>query len=412
MNSLVWELALRFRKSKKRSGFNAFIASSSTVGIGLGCFVLIVLLSVMNGFEKELKERLLATVPHGELTAVAPTGLEDWQEIKAQFSQDPRVTHIQPFIKATALLQRGKRNKAVHLTGIDVAEASQKNALKIAPENAWQAFEQEPNALLLGKSVLQHLGLSVGDKVQVLLPKPSAELKLSAPVSLWLTVVGEITMGGDLDSFLAYMHIDLAAATLGVTQGASGLSMHFDDPFIASSKTRELGYLLPQHVYISDWTRTHGYLYQDIQLVRTVVYIALTLVIAVASFNIVSSLVMSVREKQTEIAMLKTMGTTSGTIASVFVVQGIVNGIFGTLIGAVVGVVFALNLSNIAAFIEHLFGFKVLSGDVYFIDFLPSQLHWQDVWLTVGIALVLSVLATLYPAIKASKVEPAKVLGH
>lgn len=412
MNSLIWELALRFRKSKKRSGFTAFISSSSTIGIGLGCFVLIVLLSVMNGFERELKERLLVTIPHGELTSVNPNGFENWEAERERLVKDTQVVQAHPFIKATALLQRGKRNKAVQLTAIDANLANYHETLAMQPESAWNDFKADPNGVLLGKSVLKQLGLSVGDKVQVLLPKPNAELKLTAPASLWLTVSGEINIGGDLDSFLAFMHLDLAASTLDVTHGATGISFRYNDPFIAAYKTRELGYQLSQHVYISDWTRTHGHLYQDIQLVRTVVYIALTLVIAVASFNIVSSLVMSVREKQSEIAMLKTMGAKSRTIASVFVLQGVINGVIGTVLGAALGILAALNLSSIAGVVESLLGFKVLSGDIYFIDFLPSQLIWSDVWLTVVIALVLSVVATLYPAIKASKVAPAAVLGH
>jgi len=412
MNSLIWDLASRFRNSKKRSGFTAFIASSSTVGIGLGCFVLILLLSVMNGFERELKERLLVTIPHGELTAVDPSGFEGWEAERDRLIKDTQVVQAEPFIKATALLQRAKRNKAVQLTAIDASSANYQDTLAMTPSHAWQDFNADPNGVLLGKSVLKQLGLSVGDKVQVLLPKPNAQLKLTAPASLWLTVSGEINIGGDLDSLLAFMHLDLAAKTLDVKHGATGLSFRYSDPFVASYKTRELGYQLSQHVYISDWTRTHGHLYQDIQLVRTVVYIALTLVIAVASFNIVSSLVMSVREKQSEIAMLKTMGAKSRTIASMFVLQGVINGVVGTLVGSLLGIFAALNLASIATTIEQALGIQMLSGDIYFIDFLPSELIWSDVWLTVIIALILSVLATLYPAIKASKVAPAAVLGH
>lgn len=412
MNSLIWQLAIRFRKSKKRSGFTAFIASSSTVGIGLGCFVLILLLSVMNGFEQELKDRLLSAIPHGELRAISSEGFHDWQNVLQSFSAEQGVKHVQPFIKATALLQRGKRSKAVELTGIAPAISDNQSVLKILPENGWNQFSNDRHGILLGRNVLRHLGLQVGDKVQVLLPKQSADLKLSAPESIWLTVSGEIVIGGELDSFLAFMHMDMAAEKLGITEGASGISIRYDDPFQAYNMTRDLGFRLSQHVYMSDWTRTHGHLYQDIQLVRTVVYLALSLVIAVASFNIVSSLVMSVSEKQAEIAMLKTMGAQSGLIAGIFVLQGSLNGLIGTVIGATVGVFLAQYLSEFALFWENLLGIQILSGDIYFIDFLPSKLVWQDVWTTVSIALLLSVLATLYPAIRASRVDPAVVLGH
>ncbi|UAA40746.1 lipoprotein-releasing ABC transporter permease subunit [Paraneptunicella aestuarii] len=414
---MVWQLAFRFRKSKKRSGFTSFIASSSTVGIGLGCFVLILLLSVMNGFERELKDRLLVAIPHGELTAVDPAGLADWKSIIEQAKRHPQVVSAQPFIKATALLQRGKKTKAVELTAIDPALSHQNEAAHMVNEEAWQTFIATPYGVLLGRKVLKQLGLSVGDKVQALLPRRSEPgssdgLKLSAPETIWLTVVGEVSLGGELDSFLAYMHMDLAAETLSIAQGAQGIRLNYVEPFDARMTTRRLAYELSQQVYISDWTRTHGHLYQDIQLVRSVVYLALILVIAVASFNIVSSLVMSVSEKQAEIAMLKTMGARSNLIARVFILQGSLNGVIGALFGSVSGILVALNLSDIAKFIESLFGVKLLSGDIYFIDFLPSLLLWRDVWITVSISLLLSVLATIYPALRASKVEPAKVLGH
>lgn len=412
MNGLVWQLAFRFRKSKKRSGFTSFIASSSTVGIGLGCFVLILLLSVMNGFERELKDRLLVAIPHGELTAVDPAGLADWKSIIEQAKRHPQVISAQPFIKATALLQRGKKTKAVELTAIDPALSHQNEAAHMVDEEAWKSFIATPYGVLLGRKVLKQLGLSVGDKVQALLPRKSDGLKLSAPETIWLTVVGEVSLGGELDSFLAYMHMDLAAETLSITQGAQGIRLNYVDPFDARMSTRRFAYELSQQVYISDWTRTHGHLYQDIQLVRSVVYLALILVIAVASFNIVSSLVMSVSEKQAEIAMLKTMGARSSLIARVFILQGSLNGVIGALFGSVSGIFVALNLSDIARFLESLLGIKLLSGDIYFIDFLPSLLLWSDVWITVSISLLLSVLATIYPALRASKVEPAKVLGH
>lgn len=412
MNGLVWQLASRFRNSKNRSAFNSFIGSSSTFGIGLGCFVLIVLLSVMNGFEKALKEQLLSVVPHGELRAVSPQGLEDWQAIREAFTAKPEIETIQPFVKATALLQRGKQSKAVELTGISPSLSDYDNRLRLYPDNAWQQFAIESGSVLLGKQVMKKLGVQVGDKVQVLLPKANAQLKLSAPESIWLTVVGGIDIGGELDSYMAFMRMDELAQATDVTAGATGILLNYTEPFSAYPLTRELGYSVNQAVYMSDWTRTHGHLYQDIQLVRSVVYLALGLVIAVASFNIVSSLVMSVSEKQAEIAMLKTMGARSGLIAMVFVTQGLLNGVVGTCLGAFAGVITALNLSDIALFLESVVGFKLLSGDIYFIDFLPSELLWQDVWITVIIALLLSVLATLYPALRASRVEPAAVLGH
>jgi lipoprotein-releasing system permease protein len=199
---------------------------------------------------------------------------------------------------------------------------------------------------------------------------------------------------------------------LGITNGAQGLRLNFADPFKAPSAMREIGYGFEQHVYMSDWTRTQGHLYQDIQLVRAVVYLALSLVIAVACFNIVSTLVMAVNEKRAEIAMLKTMGARNSLISRVFVLQGLMNGAIGIMTGTVLGVLMASYLTTVASFIEQIFGVQFLSADIYFIDFLPSVLDWHDVYLTVAIALTLCLLATLYPAHKAARIDPARALSY
>ncbi|BDX06721.1 lipoprotein-releasing ABC transporter permease subunit [Planctobacterium marinum] len=409
--SLALQLAARFRRSKKQSGFTSFISASSTLGIGLGCAVLIIMLSVMNGFERELRQSLLAYIPHGELFAVDASGLYDWQTMMTAFSNEPEVKQVQPYINATGLMQKGRANKAVELTAIDAQIANQSALISRIPQAQWQQFQINQKGLILGRSIIEKLSLEIGDQVQVLLPKTGTS-KLASPDVIWLTLLGEIHLGGELDSFTGFMHLATGAEALEVTTGAKGLQIYYHDPFIASQKTRELGYRLNQHAYMSDWTRTQGHLYQDIQLVRFVVYIALTLVIAVACFNIVSSLVMAVNERQAEIAMLKTMGASNALIMATFVWQGMINGLIGVVFGSIAGVLIAQNLTAIARGFENLFDFTILSGDVYFIDFLPSQLHFADVMLTMVIALLLSVCATLYPALKAAKINPANVLGH
>lgn len=409
---LSFTLAKRFRRSKKQSGFTSFISSSSTIGIGLGCAVLIIMLSVMNGFERELKDRLLSVIPHGELTAVASTGLNDWEAIVESFEQEFFVKNVQPFIKATGLLQKGKQSKAVEINAIQATTSANMHWVSMIEPQVWQRFVESTDGLILGDSIVDKLEAKVGDKIQVLLPQPSDSGKLAAPETLWLTLSGSMNLGGEVDNFVGFMHLSLAAQTLKVTTGAQGIQINYHDPYAASLHTRDLGYRLQQYAYMSDWTRTQGHLYQDIQLVRLVVYIALTLVIAVACFNIVSSLVMAVNERKPEIAMLKTMGAHSGLIVSTFVMQGILNGVIGVTVGSVAGVLLALNLTEITLFVESLLGVSLLSGDIYFIDFLPTQVVWRDVAATVIIAFVLSLLATLYPAFKAARIEPAKVLGH
>ncbi|GGD55416.1 lipoprotein-releasing ABC transporter permease subunit LolE [Lacimicrobium alkaliphilum] len=412
MNSLGIRLAWRFRQGKGQNGFASFISASSTVGIALGCFVMILLLSVMNGFEKELKDRFLAVIPHGELIAVSPGGMQNWQHHITRFEQDQRITYLAPVTKMMAMVQTGAKMKAVEVTGIQTNSMRQSRIREMTELAQWQQFSATSNAILLGQGVLKKLDVKIGQKIQLLMPQQSMEQGFRPPKSIWFEVAGVLKIGGELDNHLAMVHLDKASEILGIQSGAQGLEFGFEDPFAAPALMRELGFAFDQHVYISDWTRTHGHLYQDIQLVRTVVYLALTLLIAVACFNIVSTLVMAVNDKRREIAMLKTLGARDSLIIQSFMLQGIFNGLIGTLVGILSGVVISVYLSELALWLEKLIGIQLLSGDIYFIDFLPSQVNPAEVIITALIALSLSVLATLYPAIKAARIEPAKVLNH
>ncbi|MBN7819921.1 lipoprotein-releasing ABC transporter permease subunit [Bowmanella yangjiangensis] len=407
------QLAWRFRRSRGQSGFTSFISASSTVGIALGCCVMILLLSVMNGFERELKDRLLAVLPHGELLAVAPEGISDWRRQLEQLKEDSRVAYVAPVTKMAAMLQSAGKMNAVQVTGIDPGFTRPSRISLMTDPQQWQQFELQPNGILLGRGIMKKLGVEVGQKVQLLMPQQSDSQSFKPPKSVWFDVVGAAGIGGELiDNHLALVHLSKASDILGVTSGAQGLEFGFADPFRAPFLMRELGMAFEQYVYISDWTRTHGHLYQDIKLVRAVVYLVLTLLIAVACFNIVSTLVMAVNEKRREIAMLKTMGAKDNLIIRAFMLQGLFNGLIGTAFGVSAGLLLAWQLSFLAKALERLAGITLLSGDIYFIDFLPSQIHLTDVMVTTCIALGLSTVATLYPAIKAARIEPAKVLGH
>ncbi len=408
---LAWELARRFRRAKQKNRFISFISFSSTLGIGLGCFVLITLLSVMNGFERELTQRILSVIPHGELYATESTGIRHWEAQVHRLEQDPRVSQVEPYTKITGMLQYKGELKAVELTGLDTTSDNTIAWRSRVAESDWTRFQSEPDGVLLGKGVAEKLGIEKGDAVQVLIPTMTADLSFKAPHSETLKVSGILNIGGELDNYLGMMHLKKASEALDIDSGALGLRFTLHDPFSAYGTMREIGYSFPQSAYMSDWTRTQGHLYNDIQLVRTVVYIALTLVIAVACFNIVSTLVMAVREKRAAIAILKTMGATDALIRQAFVLQGIINGVVGIVSGTLAALIIAPNLSAIVRAVENGLGISVLSGDIYFIDFLPSQLHTQDVIVTVVVAFILCVLATLYPAHKAVKVEPATALN-
>ena len=408
--NLSLQLARRFRRGKSSNRYISFVSLSSTLGIGLGCFVLIILLSVMNGFERELRERLLAIIPHAELFSINQQGIVDWREYQQVLGEDPRIRKVEPYTKITGMIQQGSALKAVELTGIQINAAIPTRWQNEISDADWQRLREGPNQVLLGKGILNKLGLAPGDKISVVIPSVTEDLTFAAPKNLYLTVAGSIQVGGLLDNLIGIMHLETASEQAGIKSGAQGLRFQFYDPFAAYSIIREVGYGFPQAVYMSDWTRTQGHLYDDIRLVRVVVYIALSLVIAVACFNIVSSLVMAVKEKQASIAILKTMGATDSQIRNTFVFQGLLNGFIGVFWGTLLAVITAPNLSLIVAKLEDLLGIKVLSGDIYFIDFLPSQLQANDVLLTVLVAIVLSVLATLYPAQKAAAIQPARAL--
>lgn len=395
-----WFVAQRFRHSRRKSGFASFMSSSSTIGIGLGCAVLIVMLSVMNGFENALKTQLLSKIPHGEIRAISAQGMSRWEYQLSQFEQDPTVKLVQPFARVTALAQKGKQTKATEVTALDPAYAEKSDLVRSLPSDLWQRFKLQPNAIILGASIAEKLALSEGDRVQLLVPPMTDTQKLAKPVPVWMTYVGYISLGGELDQFTGFMHLSFAAEALKIDEGAQGLLLSYYDPFDAASKTREFAYQLQQAAYISDWTRTQGHLYQDIQLVRVVVYIALILVISVACFNVVSSLVMLINEKKPEIDMLLTMGALPNDIVAIFLIQGLSNSIKGMFIGSICGAIVAHYLSSIVAYIESLIGIKLLSSDVYFVDYLPSQLQIQDIVVTLIIALVIALIAVTYSSYK------------
>ncbi|QYJ87558.1 lipoprotein-releasing ABC transporter permease subunit LolE [Shewanella mesophila] len=405
----------RFYMARQSNRFISFISFASTAGIALGVAVLITVLSAMNGFEKELEQRLLGVVPHGELTGVNEP-IRDWQKIAKDAQLIEGIKATAPFIHLQGLIQKPGGFQGLSVIGIDTAlEANVSNIADFMDAKSWLALGQSGNNIVLGRGLADSLSLKVGDSISLYTPdfaaKQTETKRIGSAKSHRFVVAGIFDIGGELDLTTAYIPLTYGAQILGFSDGVSGVRIKVDDVFAAPRLIRTLGYSQQQYMYLSDWTRTQGHLYQDIQLVRAVMYLVLALVIAVACFNIVSTLVMAVRDKQSEIAILLTMGMAKITVMGIFVVQGALNGILGCLIGGVLGVVIALNLSVMASFIEQALGVQLLSADVYFIDFLPSQLHWQDVILVVSLAFIMSLISTLYPAWKASQTMPATALA-
>ena len=424
--SLSLFLGLRYVRSRNGNGFSSFISASSTIGIALGVMVLIIVLSAMNGFERALAQHLLSVIPHGELIAIN-TPIEKWQKHVAKFQQHPQVIAAAPVIKLTGMMQHGSEIKAVIVRGVDVKLEQQVSTIAdYMIAGSWEAIgDTESNTdsdvgVVIGSGVAKKLDLELGDSLQLLLSSAvnqkvnnQANAKFPVPVKHQVNVVGIFKFGGTMDEMSVYLSLAHAEKMVNLEKGqVQGIRIKVANVFQAPEVVRDIAYSFDTYVAVHDWTRTHGHIFNDIQLVRLVMFIVLVLVIAVASFNIVSTLIMAVNEKKGDIAILKTMGAEASVIMGTFMFQGLVNGVIGCLVGTVLGIVISLNLTEIVIALETFFNVKMLSGDVYFIDFLPTHLSQNDVVATVVTALTMSLLATLYPAWQATKVQPAQVLGQ
>jgi len=410
-------LGLRYVRSRHSNGFSSFISASSTLGIALGTMVLIIVLSAMNGFERELAQKLLSIVPHAELMSVNKP-IENWPASIEWVESQENIISAAPVIKMTGMMQYKTQLKALEIRGVDPQlEIEVSDISRYIIKGDWQHLNQK-KGIVIGSGVAKKLSVDIGDTVQILLPSQKINNNdinkvFEAPLKQNINIVGIFKFGGTIDESLAYISLAQASSIVGLLENqAQGIRLKVDDVFNASIIARSVAYKFNYYVYIHDWTRTQGHLFNDIQLVRMVMFIVLVLVIAVASFNIVSTLIMTVNEKKSDIAILLTMGAKPVTIMLTFVFQGLFNGILGCAIGGLSGVYLALNLSNIFSFLENLFSMTFLSSDVYFIDHLPSELHMNDVYITILTALCMSLIATIYPAWQAVNIKPAQVLGQ
>ncbi|NRQ41924.1 lipoprotein-releasing ABC transporter permease subunit [Rheinheimera sp. YQF-2] len=411
MASLAWQLARRYRSTRHSSGFIRFISASSTSGIALGVAILILALSVMNGFEQALEQRLLSVIPHVELEAVQQR-ITDWQRKQQQFATVQGVAGVAPYIKSNGMLRVGSAVKAAEVRGIDIA-AERRISDFAAYISSGQLDSLNDGEVVLGQGIADALQVAVGEQVQLLLPKLTDDGRLASHSTAVLTVSAIVAVGGQLDYSQIWLNMANLAELLAFEPDAiQGFAFRIDEIFQAPQIARQLGRVSEDYVYMLDWFRTQGHVYQDIQMVRTILYLVLALVIAVACFNIVATLVMAVREKEGDIAILLTMGVSPVTVVLAFMWLGWLNGLVGTVMGGVAGVLLASYIEPVFAFITAVLGHSLLDPSIYFINFIPSLLQWQDVTLTLSVALIMSLLATLYPAWRAAKVAPARVLGQ
>jgi len=408
-------ISWRYQRGKQKNPLVALIAKFSAIGIALGVAVLIIGLSAMNGFERELNQRILAVVPHAEILS-APNGTEPtihhWQNLEKRLQQNAQIKGISPFVSFTALVENGSKLKVVQVKGIEKQAEDRVSSLgNFVQEQGWDKFGKE-GGLVLGSGIARELDVKAGDWVTLLISQQNGDEQLAQPTRERVQVTAILRLDGQLD--YSYALLPLAQAQEFLTykpDQITGVELKLDDPF--SVKNLDLSMLndYPQMLYIQNWIGKFGYMYRDIQLIRTVMYIAMVLVIGVACFNIVSTLIMAVKDKQGDIAIMRTLGANNAFIKRIFIWYGLQAGMKGCLIGIVLGIILALNLTTFIQGIEWVIGKKLLSGDVYFVDFLPSELHWFDVLIVLVAALALSLIASLYPASRAAKLQPAQVLS-
>jgi lipoprotein-releasing system permease protein len=406
-------VGLRYTRAKRRNHFISFISLISMAGIALGVAALIVVVSVMNGFQREVRARILSVVSHVQLSGPGDR-LEDWRRVAEAAGAQPRVLGAAPFINAQGMITYGRGVRGAIVRGV-VPELEDRVADigRHMRSGKLEALRPGEFGVVLGGALARGIGAGLGDKVALIAPQGQVTPAGVIPRLKQFTVVGTFEVGMyEYDSSLALMHLEDAQRLYQLGGAVSGVRLKLEDLFTARSVARELTAKLAPEVYATDWSRSHANYFRAVEIEKRMMFIILTLIVAVAAFNIVSTLVMLVTDKQADIAILRTLGAAPASILQVFVVQGAMIGVIGTLAGVVGGVLLALNVDTVVPAIESLLGFKFLSPEVYYITDLPSDVQLRDVLVIGSVSLVLSFLATLYPSWRAARVNPAEALRY
>ena len=404
-------IGLRYSWAKRRNTFISFVSLFAFMGMALGVFALIVVLSVMNGFDNELKERILRVVPHGFIESVTP--LEKWQGLAVQLQAAKHVQGVAPYIDGYGMATYEGSIHGIEIQGISPSEERSVSQLhQNMLVGSIDTLSAGAYNVVLGSLLARYLGVTTGDKVNITLPEVSITPAGVFPRSKRFTVTGVFEVGAQLDQSLALIHLADAQKLFRKQQSVDGLRLHFDDIYQAPLIVHDLQTSLGPEYRGRDWSETQGSLFQAVKMEKTVVGIMLGIIIAVAAFNIVTSLVMMITEKRSDIAVLRTMGLSAQGVVGIFVVQGTVIGLVGIAIGAASGILVAINLATMVTWAEHLLGTQIFDPTVYFVTTMPSQLQWHDVaWVCLGAATI-SFLATCYPAYRASQIAPAEALRY
>ncbi|HBX57655.1 lipoprotein-releasing ABC transporter permease subunit [Pseudomonas sp. UBA2684] len=405
-------IGTRYTRAKRRNHFISFISLTSMIGLALGVLAMIVVLSVMNGFQKEMSTRILGTVPHASISGVQP--LDDWQTLAATARKNPQVLAAVPFAELEGMLSFRGAMQPIQLHGVDPQLDSQ---VSIIAEHMVQGRLADLKAgefgVVIGEITARRFQLKIGDKLALIVPEISSVPGGITPRMQRINVVGVFKVGAELDSSLAVLHVADAAQIQRMQPGqVQSVRLKLKDLYQAPQVSAAIVAELGEGYRASDWTLTQGSLFSAMKMEKTMIGLLLLLIVAVAAFNIIATLIMVVADKGADIAILRTLGATPRQIMGIFMVQGTVIGAIGTLIGGTLGILAALNVSQLVGWIERVSGQQVLSSDVYFISNLPSELLLSDVLLICGAAFSLSFLATLYPSWRAARIQPAEALRY
>ena len=405
-------IGLRYTRAKRRKSFISFISMTSMIGLALGVLAMIVVLSVMNGFQREMSSRILGMVPHAVIQGVKP--LDDWQPVADAAMKNPEVLAAVPFTEMDGMLSYKGSMQPIQISGVDPAREGQ---VSIVADHIVQGRLEDLKAgefgVVIGDITARRFRLGVGDKLTLIVPEVSSAPGGITPRMQRLTVVGVFKVGAELDGSMGLINAaDAAEMQRWQPNQVQGVRLKLKDLYTAPQVSAQIVQGLGNEYKSDDWTHTQGSLFSAMKMEKTMIGLLLLMIVAVAAFNIIATLIMVVNDKGADIAILRTIGATPGQIMGVFMVQGTVIGVAGTLIGGVLGVIAAINVSAIVGWLERMTGQHIFTSDVYFISNLPSELQGGDVALICGAGLILSFLATLYPAYRASQIQPAHALRY
>lgn len=402
-------IGLRYTRARRSNHFISFIALVSMIGLTLGVAVLITVLSVMNGFDRELKNRVLGMIP--QATVSSTQILTNWPELAKKIQQHEHVKGVAPFTQLQGMLTAQGQVAGIMISGIEPEYEKKVSIIQNhMVEGSIDQLKKGEFGIVLGKQMTDSLGLGLNDNITLVLPEATPSPAGVVPRFKRFKIVGIFSIGAEVDSMMGYIALNDASTLLRLPDGAQGIRLKLDDIFRAPEVADDIVKDLPSNFYASNWTFTHGNLFSAIQMEKAMVSLLLFLIVLVAAFNIVSSLVMVVTDKKSDIAILRTLGASPSTITRIFMVQGTIIGVIGTVSGAILGIIFASSISGFIGWLNSAFGLNLF--DAYFINYLPSYLRWQDVVIIVCLSLLLSFLATIYPAFRAAKTQPAEALRY